>query len=118
MVSPNAASSGQRGLLSALFDFCLCGEIRFKFYPLLHLLKLYTLRCLVVNDVKLPQQDGEIELNIENEKVKTTPELHTKSGIGIDNTRMRLDLLYPKKYALLIDNGINYYRVKLKLVLI
>lgn len=67
--------------------------------------------------IEITVQDAELELNIENEKVKTTPNLHTKSGIGIDNTRMRLDLLYPKKYTLLIDNGTNHYRVKLKLIL-
>jgi two-component system, LytTR family, sensor kinase len=36
-------------------------------------------------------------------------------GIGLQNVRRRLELLYPGKYNLNIQNGANVYSVHLKL---
>jgi LytS/YehU family sensor histidine kinase len=37
------------------------------------------------------------------------------SGIGIDNVKRRLELLYPGKHHLGIDDGIEAFNVKLEL---
>jgi len=44
-------------------------------------------------------------------------DLEPKKGIGIDNTRQRLDLLYPGKYQLDIDEKADTFEVKLTLEL-
>jgi LytS/YehU family sensor histidine kinase len=56
-------------------------------------------------------------MNVDNQKVKITPELHTKSGVGIVNTKARLELLYPKKYFLSINEDSRHYRVQLTIEL-
>ena len=61
--------------------------------------------------------DSSLELVVENKKVKTSHELHTKSGVGIENTKSRLELLYPNKYFLSINDSTDHYRVKLKMKL-
>lgn len=60
---------------------------------------------------------NQLELIVENQHVKTIQALHTQSGVGIENTKSRLELLYPRKYFLSINNGENHYSVKLNITL-
>jgi hypothetical protein len=68
-------------------------------------------------NIRVHVEDRSLELNVENQKVKVAQELHTKSGVGIENTRARLEHLYPKKYNLSISENEDFYRVKLNLQL-
>lgn len=54
-----------------------------------------------------------VENSIPVEAVVPTPE--TKRGIGIENAKNRLNLLYPKKHRLEISNSNNIYKVELEL---
>lgn len=58
-----------------------------------------------------------LTMNVDNQKVKVAAEHHTKSGVGIANTKARLELLYPKKYFLSINEDFRHYRVQLTIEL-
>ena len=62
-------------------------------------------------------QEDSLDLIVENDKVKVAQEQYTKSGVGIENTRARLEHLYPKKHILAIHDTAEHYRVKLTLLL-
>lgn len=60
--------------------------------------------------IKLEQKDDVIQLNIENSKsiIENIPK--SNSGIGLENIKKRLSLLYPKKHSLTItDSALIYY---------
>lgn len=59
-----------------------------------------------------------LTMNVNNQKVKVVPDLHTKSGAGIANTKARLDLLYPKNHFLSINEDASHYRVQLTIGLL
>jgi LytS/YehU family sensor histidine kinase len=67
--------------------------------------------------IKINIADNALSLLVENQKVKASQELHTKSGVGIENTKERLELLYPKKYSLSIKEDEDNYNVKLNIQL-
>jgi sensor histidine kinase YesM len=67
--------------------------------------------------IKVAIANSSLELVVENKKVKTSHELHTKSGVGIENTKARLELLYPNKYFLSINDSTDHYNVKLNMKL-
>lgn len=61
--------------------------------------------------------DGnQMTMKLLNSKPATTNVLHA-AGIGIDNVRRRLELLYPGKYELVINNEEEVFIVNLKLEL-
>jgi hypothetical protein len=69
-------------------------------------------------DINVSQQNTSVELTVVNTIIKEqSNNLEAGSGIGLNNTRRRLDLLYPGKYNLLIneDAGKNIYTVHLTL---
>jgi len=64
--------------------------------------------------VDITRSNGQFNFVIENSKeAEKTTELH--GGIGLNNVRRRLELLYPEKHELTIANGENIYKVGLKL---
>jgi len=68
------------------------------------------------NFVKLDmtRSNGHFNFMIENSKeTERTTELH--GGIGLNNVKRRLELLYPEKHELLINNKGHIYKVDLKL---
>lgn len=69
--------------------------------------------------IRLKVSDNEVDLFIENSKAESMPKpLHPRSGgIGLVNVRRRLDLLYPGRYSLEIDDNPKTYAVHLKLTL-
>ncbi|WP_160143554.1 sensor histidine kinase [Chryseolinea soli] len=67
--------------------------------------------------IRIEITDNNLELVVENQKVKTSPEQHTKSGVGVENTKSRLELLYPKKHSLVIRDDESHHRVRLNLIL-
>jgi two-component system LytT family sensor kinase len=69
-------------------------------------------------DIIIWQQDKVIDLTVKNSIMKdNSVSLDTNSGIGLVNTRRRLDLLYPGKYTLEVSelNASNEYTVHLTL---
>lgn len=62
------------------------------------------------------EQDSLI-LKVENNKVTTTQEKTEAPGLGISNTRNRLEMLYPGKYKLHIDDGAEQFKVHLEITL-
>jgi sensor histidine kinase YesM len=68
--------------------------------------------------INIDQNDNMLELTVRNSIIKDqSVSLDVHSGIGLNNTRRRLDLLYPDKYTLLINesNNENEYSVHLTL---
>jgi LytS/YehU family sensor histidine kinase len=68
------------------------------------------------NFVKLDmtRSNGHFRFSIENSKEgERTTESH--GGIGLNNVKRRLELLYPEKHELLIDNKADIYKVALEL---
>ena len=70
-------------------------------------------------NIRLRVSDNEVDLFIENSKPESMPKpLHPRSGgIGLANVRRRLDLLYPGRYSLNIEDSPKTYAVNLKLSL-
>jgi LytS/YehU family sensor histidine kinase len=65
-----------------------------------------------------------IHMDVDAEKLnfKVTNKKHSfnkddTGGIGLNNVQRRLDILYPGKYKLTIDNGIDTYSCELSLIL-
>lgn len=59
----------------------------------------------------------ELSLFIENKKVNAQKPCLDRSGLGIENSRQRLQLLYPEHHKLEIDETSEKYSVTLKIVL-
>jgi len=58
-----------------------------------------------------------LTLKVENNKVTTLPGKLEASGLGISNTRNRLEMLYPRKHKLIIDDGTEKFKVHLEITL-
>ncbi len=70
-------------------------------------------------NIRLDVRGNEIDLHIENSKAESMPkQLHPRSGgIGLVNVRRRLELLYPNRYKLVVEDTPTTYTVKLYLKL-
>jgi two-component system, LytTR family, sensor kinase len=69
-------------------------------------------------NISVGQKDSILELRVDNTIIKEqNNNLEEASGIGLNNTKRRLDLLYPDKYTLLIneDTAESVYFVHLTL---
>ncbi|MDB5007993.1 MAG: ypdA 2 [Mucilaginibacter sp.] len=69
-------------------------------------------------NITIEQNNSLVELKIDNTIIKEqSNNLEEGSGIGLNNTRRRLDLLYPGKYTLKIDEftAANVYSIHLTL---
>ncbi|RXK61452.1 hypothetical protein ESA94_00075 [Lacibacter luteus] len=64
--------------------------------------------------VKLSKANGALDFLVENSKENIIV-TDKNSGIGLQNVQRRLELLYPGKYDLSIQNGAEVYTVHLKL---
>jgi len=72
-------------------------------------------------DIKLHVQEDNIKLNIENSKAPTLPaQNHGKKsgGIGLNNIKRRLNLMYPNNYYLDIKDNPDNYKVYLSINLV
>ena len=64
--------------------------------------------------VKLSNANGTMDFMVENSK-EDAISTEKSGGIGLQNVKRRLELLYPGKYDLHIQNGAEVYSVHLKL---
>jgi sensor histidine kinase YesM len=62
--------------------------------------------------------DDEIHLLVENNKVQVQKGTTESSGLGIENTRSRLQMLYPNNYQLQIEDSILRFVVSLRIRLV
>jgi hypothetical protein len=68
-------------------------------------------------NVRIEIQENNLKLTVENNKVKVSLDPFMKSGKGIENTKSRLQLLYPDKHFLLLNEDENHFRVQLSIQL-
>ena len=67
-------------------------------------------------NILLNVEDEKVHLYIENSKPSIPAQFHKRSGgIGLVNVRRRLDLLYPEKYELEIEDSPTVYGVNLEI---
>lgn len=70
-----------------------------------------------VIDIEITIQSQALILNVVNNKVTVSINPLAESGIGLENTKNRLELLYPNSYSLRIDDNTDIYKVQLALTL-
>jgi len=68
-------------------------------------------------DIKIKVDSKVLNLDIHNNKVKNVFAENLSTNLGIENTRKRLDLLYPRKYKLTIGDNEKEFIVNLVLQL-
>ncbi len=69
-------------------------------------------------NVSISIGDGQCVYRVENSKIPVlTKEANQKSGIGLQNVKRRLDLSYPGKHSLKVENLPDRYSVQLNLQL-
>jgi hypothetical protein len=98
------------------FDKQLNGQL---VYPLLFLPLVENAFKFVGGDYEMlvaaKVEHGYIEFKVEN-SVPTIKQNEQKAGgIGLENLKRRLDLLYPGKHSLSLENGGNHFKAELKL---
>ncbi|MFT3739734.1 MAG: sensor histidine kinase [Breznakibacter sp.] len=60
--------------------------------------------------IEISMDKTEFQLSVVNNKVNVQREISEKSGLGIENTKHRLNLIYPSKHLLVInDTGKEYF---------
>ncbi len=68
--------------------------------------------------IHLISNEKEVFFSVQNRKKIVQPELKVHKGIGLQNIRRRLELLYPSKYELNITENETEFQVQLKLFMI
>ncbi len=66
-------------------------------------------------DIHITIIERNLHIMVSNHKVSVHQAEETKSGLGIENTRGRLQLLYPDKHTLIIHDNENDFFVSLTL---
>jgi len=65
--------------------------------------------------IEITMNQTNFELNVVNNKVSIQQDISERSGLGIENTKNRLDLIYPSKYLLVINDTEKEFAVSLHL---
>lgn len=66
--------------------------------------------------IQIKVSAADLRLEVYNKKVKTSNNKQS-TGVGIENTEERLQLLYPSKHSLIINDNNSYYSVNLTIML-
>jgi LytS/YehU family sensor histidine kinase len=60
--------------------------------------------------IEMAMNKTELQLNVMNDKVDIQHEISDRNGLGIENTKHRLNLIYPAKHLLVIqDSEVEFY---------
>lgn len=65
--------------------------------------------------IELGIQENELRLTVINNKVNVQQEIREHSGVGLENTRSRLEMIYPKRHLLMISDTEKEYKVTLSI---
>jgi sensor histidine kinase YesM len=65
--------------------------------------------------INMELQKKELHLFVSNNKVSTQQETAEHSGLGIENTKNRLELIYPGKHLLTINESDKHFEVSLRI---
>lgn len=65
--------------------------------------------------IQLETTENQLHLFVKNNKVFVQRSEESESGLGVENTKNRLQILYPGKHQLIIDNNEKEYSVSLTL---
>jgi two-component system sensor histidine kinase AlgZ len=65
--------------------------------------------------ISIEVSDGQCYYRVENSRPQKRQEANEKSGIGLQNVRRRLELSYPEKHELTLEEKTDRYTVNLKL---
>lgn len=65
--------------------------------------------------IEISVNEAAINMFVRNNKVNIRPDPENKSGLGIENTKSRLELLYPGKHYLTIDDNSTSFSVSLSI---
>lgn len=66
-------------------------------------------------DIRFDIEEQDVEFTIRNSALKKNELNNKPGGIGLQNARRRLELIYPDKHKLIITDRDDYYQVYLKL---
>lgn len=66
-------------------------------------------------DIEAKVEGENIRFRVENSVPNIKPAATQTSGIGLENLRRRLDLLYPGKHSLVIENGNGSFKAEMKI---
>ena len=64
-------------------------------------------------DIKIKTDGNIFTMNVVNRKVNTSIRPEERTGVGLENTRNRLNLLYPNRHQLKIEDNFNTFAVTL-----
>ena len=65
--------------------------------------------------LELSKRNGIFEMKVENSKEPGDVHTEKAGGIGLMNVKRRLELLYPQRHELIINNELDKYSVYLKI---
>ncbi|MBK7389604.1 MAG: histidine kinase [Bacteroidetes bacterium] len=65
--------------------------------------------------VQISLDKTKIQLNVQNNKVNVQKEIFERTGLGIENTRHRLNLIYPSKHLLVINDTEKEFFISLNI---
>ena len=73
----------------------------------------YNSRSYIHISIEVSAEGDRVHYSVSNSK--NPSKWNTHGGIGLDNVRKRLDLLFPKRYQLEIENTAHHYSVELNI---
>jgi len=98
------------------FDKKLNGQL---VYPLLFLPLVENAFKFVGGEYEMQVEanvvDGLIDFRVENSVPQLKETVKKAGGIGLENLKRRLDLLYPGKHSLVLENSSGHFKAELKL---
>jgi sensor histidine kinase YesM len=68
--------------------------------------------------IEITLLNNELQFTVKNNKLTTKSDMQNSTGVGIENTRKRLEMIYKKKHNLQINETAKTFEVKLNLFLV
>lgn len=65
--------------------------------------------------IQLKWEADRLQFEVRNQKAERT-ETIPSSGVGLDNVKKRLELVYPDKHELTVDDGVTHFNVRLTIL--
>jgi hypothetical protein len=66
-------------------------------------------------DIEIRREGPWLDMRVENTRPKATDPAHKAPGVGLANVRKRLELLYPGRHELAVEDSPEVYRVHLRM---